>query len=253
LDQIIQTTSAKLVVFDPILAFLDSWFQAATDTGIRHAFFPLSRLAQKHQCAILLVRHLTKSGSRRALYRGGGSIGLLAACRSAWLIVEDPENSANRVLAQIKNNVGPPQPSLGYSILAGPEQTPTIAWLPGFRPFEADDLLARLGSSRAFSSPFARASNFLKDFLRDGPKTSREIWTAAGEFDLSKRTLKRAKKKLQIRSQRVRLDERSVSYWLLKDQELPAKFSSSSVVPDLEPWLKSLREKFPLPTPLDDL
>ena len=63
---------------------------------------------------VQLVRHLNKSGGRQALYRGLGSIGLVANCRSAWLVAADPRARGRAVLAQVKNNLapGPAQPGL---------------------------------------------------------------------------------------------------------------------------------------------
>jgi RecA-family ATPase len=99
LEAALAQAGAKLVVIDPIRAFLDQGIATANGHSVRRALPPLARLADRYACAILLVRHLTKSGSARPLYRGGGSIGILGACRSAWLIAPDPEAPERRVLA----------------------------------------------------------------------------------------------------------------------------------------------------------
>src|SRR5205807_2133761 len=112
LDALLQQTRARLVVIDPVVAFLDRKVQLSIDQSIRAALLPLAHLARKHHCVILLVRHLNKLGDQRAVYRGGGSIGLIAACRSAWLLAADPDCPARRILAQNKNNLAPYQPSL---------------------------------------------------------------------------------------------------------------------------------------------
>ena len=46
--------------------------------------------AERHGVAVLAVRHLTKGGSGNLLYRGLGSIGVIASARSALLIGPDP-------------------------------------------------------------------------------------------------------------------------------------------------------------------
>src|SRR5947208_3483055 len=84
------------------LALLDPAVIAASDAHARRALAPLARLAERHRCAILLVRHLAKQGGRRALYRGGGSIGIVGACRSGWLLAPDPHQPQRRVLAEVK-------------------------------------------------------------------------------------------------------------------------------------------------------
>ena len=46
---------------------------------------------------------------------------------------------------------------------------------------------------------------------------------------------------------------RRFSYWLLPGQQLPGGLTPQSGPPELEEWLAPLRDKFPSPTPLDDL
>ncbi len=76
-------TRARLVVLDPLLAFLDGSVSSANDQSVRRVLGPLAGLAAEHDCAVLLIRHLTKWAGKQAIYRGGGAIGLLGACRSA--------------------------------------------------------------------------------------------------------------------------------------------------------------------------
>jgi AAA domain len=116
LEQAIVRTDARLVVIDPVMAFLDQSVMVNSDQSVRRTLAPLARLARIHRCAVLLVRHLNKQGGFHALYRGGGSIGLLAACRSGWLIGRDPHVPERRILAQVKNNLAGPQPSLAYEL-----------------------------------------------------------------------------------------------------------------------------------------
>ena len=44
-----------------------------------------------------------------------------------------------------------------------------------------------------------------------------------------------------------------LSYWLLRGQRLPDTVPPDAAPPDLEEWLRPLRERFPPSTPLDDL
>src|SRR5205085_12141835 len=101
-NQALARTQARLVIIDPIVAFLERTVQSGNDQSVRRALLPLARLARKHQCAIVLVRHLNKTGVMRSLYRSGGSIGFLGTCRTAWLVAPDPQQPEQRVLAQIK-------------------------------------------------------------------------------------------------------------------------------------------------------
>ena len=246
LEAALTQTQAKLVVIDPIMAFLDKSVMNANDQSIRRALHPLVILAARHKCAILLIRHLNKRGGSQALYRGGGSIGFIGLSRSAWLIAHDPADKRRRVLAQLKNNLAPPQPGLAYSFPADENAPTTIFWL-GTSAHTADQLLAAAGSAPPLPTSRERAKDFLKSILEDGPKTSTEIWRLAEEQRLSDTTLNRAKIELKITSKRVYLDHRPISYWLLPGQQLPSSIPPEAVPPDLEEWLAPLANASPQP------
>lgn len=88
LEEAVASVQAKLVVIDPMMAFLAC--DANGDQKVRQALTPLKGFAERSGVAVVLVRHLTKRGGRQALYRGGGSIGIIAATRSALLVAKEP-------------------------------------------------------------------------------------------------------------------------------------------------------------------
>jgi hypothetical protein len=105
LEGVIVKEKPGLVIIDPVIAFM-----AGKDTSkaneVRSLLSPLASLAERHSCAIVAVRHLNKSTSQ-ALYRGQGSIDFIAACRSAFVIGENPDTGysagkANRSLLPSK-------------------------------------------------------------------------------------------------------------------------------------------------------
>src|SRR5262249_5535219 len=55
LEDAISRTGARLVVIDPLLAFLDGNVASGNDLSVRRALWPLGRLAERHHCANLLV------------------------------------------------------------------------------------------------------------------------------------------------------------------------------------------------------
>jgi len=251
LDFAVREATARLLVIDPIMAFLDRTVLSMNDQSVRRMLYPLSRLAARHQCAVLLLRHLNKQRGGLSLYRGTGSIAFLGACRSGYLAARDPADPKTCVLAQLKNNLAPPQPSLAYQMLPQAVGPPLLSWL-GENPANADQLL---GSRAPVVLPLARdwAKDFLLAFLEDGPRTVREVWEAAQEQGLSKRTLERAKADLEIRSGRLGNGGQHVTYWLLRNQEMPGPDAEEGDPYNLEPWLAPLREQFPNPGPLDEL
>ena len=64
------------MVIDPVSALYPA-VVAASEAAVRQAIEPLIQIASDCRSCILLVRHLNKSGGRRSLYRGGGSIGIV--------------------------------------------------------------------------------------------------------------------------------------------------------------------------------
>jgi hypothetical protein len=250
LDDALARTQARLVVLDPIVSFLDASVCDNSNQSVRRALLPLAQLAQKHQCVMLMIRHLTKKAGGRSMYRGAGSIGFLGACRSGWLVARDPGDADRRVLAQVKNNLAPVQPSLAFTLHAKESGGTELCWL-GTSALTADQLLAGERPS-ARGVPRDTARDFLEEFLQQGPQTSRAIWEAARRQRLSERTLYRARRELKIRVELVQLGATRLNYWLLPGQRLPGSVPPEAAPPDLEEWLAPLREQFPPLTPLDE-
>jgi hypothetical protein len=252
LEQVLAESQAKLVVIDPVMAFLDRSINISSDQSVRRALYPLAVLARKYQCVILLVRHLNKNPGRQALYRGGGSIAFTAACRSAWLVGLDPADPERRVLAQVKANLAALQPSLAFQLVPQEGGSPQVSWL-GTTALTAKELLVNPAARTAADRPRDRAGALLESFLREGLHTSREVWEFAEEHGLTEMTVRRAKRDLKIRSVRVWAEGQRLSYWLLPEQELPTSLAPDTQESGLEPYLDALRAKYPPPTPLDDL
>jgi putative DNA primase/helicase len=253
LDDLVAQTGARFVVLDPVVAFLQASVLSASDQSVRRALAPLADLAERRKCAVEMVRHLNKKGGGKALYRGGGSIGFTAACRSCWLAAAEPGGTGRCVLAQVKNNLGPPQPALTYEIGTGADGLPTLTWL-GAAAWTPDQLLAhRSPAAGPTLNQAERARAFLERALQAGPRTARELWEQAQKEGHSERTLYRAKIELQARSVRVMLEGRRHTYWLRPGQQLPPEIPPEAVPPDLEDYLAPLRALYPPSTPLDDL
>ena len=101
------------------------------------------------------------------------------------LVARDPGMPERCVLAQVRNALAGPQPSLAYRLSAAGGALPVVEWL-GPSPTSSDELLA--GAGRVERGPRDRAAAFLEQFLAAGPRTSRDIWEAAQKSALSART-----------------------------------------------------------------
>ena len=252
LGRAVARTGARLVVLDPVLAFFGRHVCTSNDRSVRQALEPLVSVAREHRCAVHLVRHLNKSGGARALYRGLESIALVAVCRAAWLVGRDPHDPDRCVLAQVKKNLAAGQPSLAYTVSDPGGPAPTLTWL-GPSPWTADQLVAAASAAPPPPPARERARAFLEGALRDGPRTSRDLWALARRERLSKRTLRRAKEDLGLRSVRAWVEGKCLSYWLRSGQALPGGVPPGHDTSAVDEALARLNEQYPPATPLDDL
>jgi hypothetical protein len=197
-------------VIDPIVAFLSSGLATNADHGVRRSLKPLADLARRTDCAILLVRHLGKKEGGRALYRGLGSIGFVAAARTGLFASRHPSDSSLRVLAMTKSNAAVRGPTLGYRIESDVSGRAMVRWT-GLVELDADAV------NRPADAPARmrdRAAAWLTAELAKGPRKASELYAAAAEAGIPERTLNRAKAELHVGSQKAYLKKHcSAWYW----------------------------------------
>ena len=126
LEGAIKRTRAVLVILDPLTAILGRDINASSDQDVREVFTPLAQLAEHTNCAILIIRHLSKGASVNAIYRGAGSIGIIAAARLGLLVAQDPYEENRRVLATTKNNLSLKAANLSYQVVGNESGIPYI-------------------------------------------------------------------------------------------------------------------------------
>jgi hypothetical protein len=195
--------SAKLIVIDPLVAYLPGTVDANRDQDVRRALAQLSALAVSTGSAIVAIRHLRKSGGGNPLYRGAGSIGIIGAARSGILLAGDPDDPTRRVLAAFKSNFAATPPSIGLQLAAAPGSPyPVVSWL-GPSNQTAESLLA-FPEDPEGRGALQEAKDFLREALSAGEAAALSVQQEAGRRGISKRTLDRAKKNLGVQSGRGR-------------------------------------------------
>ncbi len=186
IEQALAEHRPRLVILDPIVAYLGAKTDAYRANEVRAILAPLARLADRHGCAVLAVRHLNKSRGSRSIYAGQGSIDFTAAARSVLLAGCGADDDAERALVHIKSNLAAVGPTLAYAI---DEQG--FRWA-GASPLRASDLLAPEATGNDLSS-LDEARAFLRSLLGAGPVSTNEIWAAARQAGIAEHTLRRAK------------------------------------------------------------
>lgn len=208
----LQQHHCRLLILDPLTAYLDADF--VSDQKVRTALHPFAQILHECRCACTALRHLNKGNGTKALYRGGGSIAIIAAARAGFVVAQDPDNPKARVFAQTKHNLGPQMPSLRYTLeWIDSQHACRVAWVPGTCSLTADDLL-KPPDDDAKKSQTQEAIDFLQDYLASGPKKAKEIHDDAAKHKISStQAIKDAKAKLGIISKPIKDPQGKLDGW----------------------------------------
>jgi hypothetical protein len=202
LETTIVENGAALVVVDVLMAYLSADINAHRDQDVRGALAQLAAVAERTGAAILVLRHLNKSTGGPAVYRGGGSIGIVGAARSALVVGRDPDDEDRYVLAVTKANLAPLAPSLAYRIV-NCDGSGSIEWT-GTTTHTAGQLLAiRSAESEDDHGALGEAEAILSTILADGPVPSKLVQREAREAGIADRTLRRAADALGVMRRKV--------------------------------------------------
>jgi hypothetical protein len=196
LEQAIVQARARLVVIDPLMAFLSGATNAHRDQDVRQALRPVGKLAQRTGAVILVVRHMNKTPGGSAVYRGGGSIGIIGAARAGMVVARHPDNDDRRVMAVSKNNLAAAAPSVAFHMESTDTGVARIVW-DGVCDHTADALLS-VPTSADERTQRDEAKDFLVDTLADGSVSSKQVQAAAREAGISEMTLRRARQDLHV-------------------------------------------------------
>lgn len=202
LEEHIRQSSIGLVIIDPIMSFLSGKLSAHKDQDVRRALTPLTEIAQRTGCTVLVVMHLNKQMNGPAVYRAGGSIGFVGTARTVMLLAKDPDDSAQRILAQVKNNLAKERKAYRLSLENSPgHEVARILWRGECE--QTADVLCGPPESAENRLLLDDAKEFLRECLADGPKPRTDVLTLAKQADVSERTLRRARHALGIPKKNV--------------------------------------------------
>ncbi len=197
LEEAIEAVGAcRLVIVDPVAAYFGGRVDSHRDADVRGVLRPLSDLARRYRVALVVVAHLNK-GQGKAIYRASGSLGIIAAARMAWGVARHPDDDDQRVVFPLKSNLAESGAGMAYQLHA-PDggEIPVVQW--DARPvyIEAETLLA--SPTPETSTALEDAIEWLETILADGPVLVTQIQKAVKKQDFSMKTVRRAKKALQV-------------------------------------------------------
>ena len=206
LEEALQRTNAKLLILDPIQAYLGGGMDMNRANEARDMTKRLGALAEKYKCAIVLIGHMNKAAGNKAAYRGMGSIDFYAVARSVLLVGRIEGEPELRALVQIKNNLA----TFGHSKAFRLSEN-GFDWIGDYE-ITADEVLGGI-------APKTNKTEQAKELLRELAEEKRmlpsnEIIELAKQENISKRTLENAKKELGIRAKKIN----SIWYWVLTEE-----------------------------------
>ncbi|MGH8255574.1 MAG: AAA family ATPase [Steroidobacteraceae bacterium] len=219
LEKLFQKHKPALLVIDPISAYLDTDSDSHNNSDVRAELAPLAELAQRYGVAVLMVSHLNKATTMAAIYRVTGSVAFVAAARSAFGVIKDPDDKGRRLLLPLKVNLGKDTGGLAYRIKGESGQPPMIEWKS--KPVEVDiDEVTSGARTQAKKQAVGEVADWLRDLLSSGAVAATDLWRKAKEAGYSERRVKSALNAIGGRTGPIGYG-RGWQWWLPADANAP--------------------------------
>ena len=208
IEKAIVENNARLVIIDPIQAYLGADVDMNRANEVRPIFMRLGQVAQRTGCAILLIGHLNKAAGMQSLQRGLGSIDIAAAVRSVMFIGKLKHDPTVRILTHEKSSLAPPGASLAFSL--GDEGG--FRWV-GEYDITADEMLSGIEPQRETKTQ--QAKDLICTLLAGGKQVlSEDIDKAALERGIPGRTVRDAKRELGDALKSKIVEGRKKVFWM---------------------------------------
>ena len=208
IEKAIVENNARLVIIDPIQAYLGADVDMNRANEVRPIFMRLGQVAQRTGCAILLIGHLNKAAGMQSLQRGLGSIDIAAAVRSVMFIGKLKHDPTMRILTHEKSSLAPPGASLAFSL--GDEGG--FRWV-GEYDITADEMLSGIEPQRETKTQ--QAKDLICALLAGGKQVlSEDIDKAALERGIPGRTVRDAKREMGDALKSKIVEGRKKVFWM---------------------------------------
>ena len=206
LEQAIIETGARLIILDPIQAYIGAAVDMHRANEIRPVLKHLGIIAEKHNCAIILIGHMNKASGSKSTYRGLGSIDIQATARSVLLVARLRDKPNIRIMAHDKSSLAPAGDAIGFEMT---EDNGMVCIGP--YDITIDELLS--GNEGRGKKKLDIAENFIKEYFGSNKVIpSNEMMMEAAKRSIKRNTLLSAKKKLGITSDKEKAEDGTI-YW----------------------------------------
>lgn len=209
----------SLLIIDPIVNAVAG--DSHKNGEVRRALQPVVDFGEKLNCAVLGITHFSKGGQgKEPLERVTGSLAFGALARIVLATAKIIEgDTTRRIVCRAKSNIGIDDGGFEYDLQQKEVKTGIFSsyalWGDAIEG-SARELLAEpdnreMGENG--NSALDDAKDFLRELLAEGELAQKQIEADAKGASHSWRTVQRAKKELNIRSSKSKLDNRW--YWRL--------------------------------------
>ena len=189
----------RLLVIDPVQAYIASDSDLQIAGRARRLMRRLSMWAEAYDCAIVLIGHMNKRESAKGLYRGLGSIDIVAAARSVLQVERDPMDPDIRIVSHIKNSLEAPGRDIHFEIRP----------VTGFRWLGCDEepeLRQTDGSEHTdiggYGTKQEEAAHIMTNVLRERDVATTEMLSILAQYEIAEKTVRVVKKQLGIQAYR---------------------------------------------------
>ena len=202
----------RLLVIDPIQSYIgnDSDLQIAGKA--RKLMRRIGMWASTYNCAVVLIGHFSKKEGAKDLYRGLGSIDVVAAARSVIQVEKSPEDEDVRIVKQVKNSLDSKGADLSFEI----RPSTGFRWLGVASERSSASSIGVEPVYEAFpKNKHELAAILIKKALEKGAVESMEIRRIMAEHRIGDKTMNEVKTELGIKPYK----KMRTWYWVLPGAE----------------------------------
>lgn len=204
------------VVFDTINTYIGG-ADAFKGHEVHQVVGEFKQLARRFNCAVILIRHLTKSGKERAMYRGQGSISFAAVARIVVTVGTLPDDPDTKVMAMTKLNIAKFPKALTFQIKELPptlkDQDRATLEFGDFVNLSSEDILSSPKSADK-GNERDEAKKMLEGLLEEEDELEVDkLMKMAESRSIARRTLYRAAEELGLEKKLVGFGSKRRSVW----------------------------------------
>ena len=195
IEKAIRQNNVRLMIMDPIQAYLGANVDMNRANEIRPLFRHLSTIAERTGCAIVLIGHLNKSSGSQSDYRSLGSIDIAAAVRSILFVekVEKEKEQDIRVVYQQKDSLAKKENPVAFSL-----EEEGLKWLGEYDISIEDLLMGKAGTKK--ETKLEKAQKLILELLtKRKVMCLEELEAELLAYGISSRTGRDARKQLENR------------------------------------------------------